>query len=100
MAGEHDTLVQQYQAYKDEVADYDKKMYAYTTQIEKYAEDVIAQISELRSAGVDLSVLKKYAKEDGTIDLTDAGVVKGMIEDLYALYKDTVAEGMKLLAER
>jgi len=100
MANEHDELIRKYQEYKDEVAEYEKKLYAYTTQIESYAKEVIAQISELKKAGVSLDVLKKYAKEDGNIDLTDIGVVRGMIEDLYALYSETVSEGLQMLENR
>ena len=100
MSNESDILIQEYQKYKDEVSEYEKKQYAYTTQIENYAKDVINQISELKAAGVDLSVLTKYASSDGTIDLTDIGVIKGMITDLYELYTNTVNEGLQILKDR
>ena len=100
MANEHDVLVEQYQKYKDEVAEYEKKMYAYTTQIEKCAADVINQIKELKALGVNLDIIKKYAGEDGSIDLTDSTVVRGMIDDVYSLYKETVSEGLALLENR
>lgn len=100
MASEHEELIRKYQEYKNEVAEYDKMLYAYNTQIDAYAKDIISQISELKNSGVDLNIIKKYAKEDGTIDLTDIGVVKGMISDLYQVYSDCVSEGLNLLDNR
>lgn len=100
MSSEHEVLIRKYQEYKNEVAEYDKMLYAYNTQIESYAKDIISQIGELKASGVDLGVLKKYAKEDGSIDLTDIGVVKGMISDLYQLYSDCVEEGLNLIDNR
>ena len=48
MSSEHEVLIRKYQEYKNEVAEYDKMLYAYNTQIESYAKDIISQIGELQ----------------------------------------------------
>ena len=100
MDNEHEELIRKYQQYKDEVAEYEKKLYAYNSQIELYAKEVITQIAELKKAGINLDTIKKYADADGNIDLTDKGIVKGMINDLYEIYQQTVNEGLKILEDR
>lgn len=100
MANEHEALIEQYRKYQEEVSEYEKKLYAYETQIESYTEDIVKQIKELKSLGVNLDVLKKYADENGDIALTNPAIVRNMIDDVYTLYRETVSEGLSLLENR
>lgn len=100
MTDEHQLLISEYEKYKEELSDYDKKMYFYNSKIEEYAETIIKQITELSQMGVSMDVIKKYADANGNIDLTNIDNVKGMINDIYDIYNKTVSEGLKLLENR
>lgn len=100
MANEHDKLIEEYQRYKDEVAEYEKKLFHYESEVSRYAEEIIKQVGELKKLGINLEVLKKYAKEDGSIDLTNQDIVRGMISDVYEMYQSTVKEGLDILEQR
>ena len=100
MSTEQDRLIEEYQKYKDEVAEYEKKLFHYESEVERYASDVIRQVGELKELGINLDVIKKYAKEDGSIDLTNQDIVRGMISDIYEIYRNTVSEGLQILEDR
>lgn len=100
MSSEHDELVAEYQKYKDEATEYDKKLYFYNSKIEEYANSITEQLHTLNELGVELPELNKYVDDNGEIDLTDMVTVRKMIDYVYSVYRHYIDEGLKLLHDR
>lgn len=100
MLNEHEALIEEYQKYKDEVAEHEKKLYLYNSKIDEYGRDVLKYLSELKSRGVDVSTITSLAEDDGTIDLTNREKVKQMIDAVYSIYQSTIQDGLKVLKDR
>ena len=96
MAVEHEALVQEYQKYKNELAEYEKQKYFYENKVSEYAEEISKQIKLLLSMGVEIPTLKNVSD----VDLTDENIVRSILNDVYEVYNEKVNKGLELLKSR
>lgn len=95
---EYDTLTTKYKQYKEELAEHEKKAYAYEQRLAEYGKAVQESISALTSAGITLSTLNNLP--NGEFDLKDTETLKAVLDELYSLYKTEVSKAENILNSR
>lgn len=95
---EYDTLTTRYKQYKEELAEHEKKAYAYEERLTEYGKAVQESIGALTSAGISLNTLNNLP--NGELDLKNTETLKAVLDELYCLYKTEVSKAENILNSR
>lgn len=95
---EYNTLTTRYKQYKEELAEHEKRAYAYEQRLTEYGKAVEESITTLTSAGITLNTLTNLP--NGELDLKDTETLKAVLEELYCLYKTEVSKAENILNSR
>ena len=95
---EYETLTTRYKRYKEELAEHEKKAYAYEERLTEYGKAVQESIGALTSAGITLNTLNNLP--NGELDLKNTETLKAVLDELYCLYKTEISKAENILNSR